>query len=224
MKLTVKKDSAAQRLGHARFSLAGLVNAVVYPAQNEYADILIKKLQEEFRGEIRYKGGMSRGFGKANLTQSAIGVTQSSKYEEYIRSGTRGPYKGGFPRPVVAWAEAKLGVSTRQAFAIAKSIQKNGTSVPTQQRVVSNGARLSLRLYPREARLGKYSRNYQTRPTTQLGKMYPRDCLQEAQRGKYSQNHPQPTTPQLGKIYPKNSPQEEGNATPSQNLQPTTTQ
>jgi len=140
MKLTVKKDAAAQRLGHARFSLAGLVNAVVDPAQNEYADILIKKLQEEFRGEIKYKGGMARGFGKANLTQSAIGVTQSAPYEEHIRSGTSGPYKG-FPGPVVAWAEAKLGVSTRQAFAIAKSIQNNGTSVWFQLFYYPYGAR-----------------------------------------------------------------------------------
>ena len=128
MNLTVRKDRAAQRLGHSRFSLAALVNAVVYPAQNEYADILIKKMQDEFGGGIRYKGGMEKGFGKANLTQSAIGITQSSKYEEHIRSGTQGPYKGGFPSPVVAWAKAKLGASDRLAFAIAKSIQKNGTS------------------------------------------------------------------------------------------------
>ena len=127
MNLTVRKDPAAQRLGHARFSLAALVNAVVDPAQNEYADILIKKLQDEFSSAIRYKGGMSKGFNKANITQSAIGVTQSARYEEHIRSGTRGPY-AGFPGPVVAWAEAKLGVSNRQAFAIAKSIQKKGTS------------------------------------------------------------------------------------------------
>ena len=140
MNLTVKKDPAAQRLGHARFSLAALVNAVVYPAQNEYADILIKKLQDEFSSAIRYKGGMSKGFNKANLTQSAIGVTQSARYEEHIRSGTQGPYKG-FPKPVVAWAEAKLGVSTREAHAIAKSIQLNGTSVWFERYYYPYGAR-----------------------------------------------------------------------------------
>jgi len=140
MNLTVRKDPAAQRLGHARFTLAGLVNAVVEPAQNEYADILIKKLQEEFRGEIKYTGEMARGFNKAKITQSAIGITQSAAYEEHVRSGTKGPYKG-FPRPVVAWAEAKLGVSTRQAFAIAKSIQNNGTSVWFQLFYYPYGAR-----------------------------------------------------------------------------------
>ena len=140
MNLTVRKDPAAQRLGHARFSLAGLVNAIVYPAQNEYADILIKTLKDEFSGGIKYKGGMAKGFGKANLTVSAIGVTQSSKYEEHIRSGTSGPFKG-FPRPVVAWAMAKLGASKREAFAIAKSIQLNGTSIWFERFYYPYGAR-----------------------------------------------------------------------------------
>lgn len=140
MDLTVRKDPAAQRLGHARFSLAALVNAVVDPAQNEYADILIKKMQEEFRGSIRYMGDMASGFGKAKITQSAIGVTQSARHEEHVRSGTQGPYTG-FPGPVVKWAEAKLGVSTREGFAIAKSIQKNGTSVWFQLFYYPYGAR-----------------------------------------------------------------------------------
>jgi hypothetical protein len=75
---------------------------------------------------------MADGFGVVDVTRSSVGITQSAEYEQYIRQGTgttQGREYHGFPGPVVAWGQAKLG-SLSAGFAVAKSISgfnPNGT-------------------------------------------------------------------------------------------------
>jgi hypothetical protein len=121
------KDAAAFRLGHFNFTASKLNKQTIMPAIEEYADALIETMQEYFNGDIRYQGDMADGFGKKKLSNTSLAITQSALHEQFIRRGTKGPYKG-FPYPVVKWAEQKLNYSNADARKVAGSIMQKGTS------------------------------------------------------------------------------------------------
>jgi hypothetical protein len=139
--LQVIKNAIAQRLGHAVFTNVRLSQSVAMPAMQDYANAVIAALKSQFARSramgppYGYTGAMYRGFGQKKLGQFSVGVTQNAPHEKFIRGGTSGPYKGlvgrgtwrGFPAPVVDWAIAKKG-SRREGFAVARYIQKHGTS------------------------------------------------------------------------------------------------
>jgi len=139
MRIQVSNSPAAQRLAHTRWSTQVLGQNVISPAMRDIADRLIQTLTDKFNGPIRYQGEMAGGFAQQDLNAHAVGITQSAAHELQIREGTQGPYSG-FPGPVVKWAIAKLGVPPAQAYAIAKSVQLEGTAdtfvseYPTGQR------------------------------------------------------------------------------------------
>jgi hypothetical protein len=134
MQIQVRKDPAAQRIAHTNWNTQTLNRNVISPALRDIADKIIDTLKDAFNGgvsgsygSIKYQGGMAGGFSTVDVNSSTIGIAQSQPYEKFIREGTAGPYSG-FPRPVVKWATDKLGVTTQVAFAIAKSVQINGTA------------------------------------------------------------------------------------------------
>lgn len=119
--IRVQKSSGAQRMGHAVWSQAKMNAAVNKPAMHNLAEDMKKLLVDTFNdSSIRYLGGMANGFGVQDIDSHSVGISQSAAYEQYIRQGTKAPYKG-FPRPLVAWGLAKLG-SIEAGFAVAKSI------------------------------------------------------------------------------------------------------
>lgn len=127
MQIRVQKDAGAQRIAHTNWTESKLNGAVIKPALNDIADVLIGTLVKTFSGPIRYRGDMASGFGKTSIDDSSVGITQSARHEKFIREGTSGPYSG-FPAPVVTWAMEKAHKSEREAFAIAYSIMREGTA------------------------------------------------------------------------------------------------
>ena len=126
MKFTVIKNAIAKRMAHAIWTQAKLSRSAILPALRDIADVLIADMKQEFSGARRYTGDMASGFGQHDINADSVGITQSAAHELFIREGTVGPYKG-FPAPVVTWAMAR-GYSRREAFRVAKSIQKIGTA------------------------------------------------------------------------------------------------
>ena len=127
MQIRVHKDAGAQRIAHTNWTESKLNGAVIKPALNDIADVLINTLVKKFSGPIRYRGDMASGFGKVSIDDNSVGITQSAKHEKFIREGTKGPYSG-FPAPVVTWAMEKAHKPKREAFAVAYSIMKRGTA------------------------------------------------------------------------------------------------
>lgn len=127
MRLTVQKDPSAHRIAHTAWTSGTLNRLIISPALRNIADVLIRDLRQAFSGSIRASGGMASGFDQTSINDHSVGITQAQAYEQHIREGTSGPYKG-FPRRVVTWMNVYKGVPIREAFAIAKSIQQSGTA------------------------------------------------------------------------------------------------
>lgn len=109
-------------------------------AQDSVFDDLGKKLvtsiKWEFdrrvgKGTITWHGDLARGTEYkthvASRETAVLEVTEGAPHGVYIRQGTSPGYRS-LPGDVVDWAMDKLNVDKRVAFAIARSVQQEGTA------------------------------------------------------------------------------------------------
>jgi len=79
MQIRVHKDAGAQRIAHTNWTESKLNGAVIKPALNDIADVLINTLVKKFSGPIRYRGDMASGFGKVSIDDNSVGIVHTRR-------------------------------------------------------------------------------------------------------------------------------------------------
>jgi hypothetical protein len=120
-------DQAALNLIYQNVGQIELERRVMQPELARLAWKLELSARGELDAPIKYHGDMQRGLSGRKQGNSQVVITQSAGHDIPVRFGTSGPYQG-FPVPVKTWAMEKLGLSAERAGAIAKMVEREGTS------------------------------------------------------------------------------------------------